>query len=898
MTALRRLVKRAMFAATLGVAGAISFAQLHALPVAAAGGSDPYRTAVSSSKPLAYYPLDERSGTTATDASGHGYNAAIGRDVRIGTPSLLPCCTATSMTFSGTARTAASTVDAPAGAAFRATTGLTMEGVFSFATQPVTYAVLFGYGDDRIYAPYEMYFSSTGQIVAQVRVAAGAKTIATSPLKPNTAYHVAATYDGTTFAIYLNGTRRASRAVSGSLVGYDATHGLVISDDGGLIDPRFDGSVQHVAVYGRPLAANEVASHYAASGIGATPTPTSTPIVAPTATPTAAPSPTPTVVPTAKPTAGPTSKPTVAPTATPTTGPTSTPTAVPSATPLPTPAGPALADPPQLVSSGGSLTFNVTAQVDSATGNPTFWYNGARVPPTLHLVPGDTLYVHFNNNLPVPPAGSGYTNTSSLHYHGLHVSPQAPADDSIDMLAAPGQMLNYTVAIPTTQPGGLYWYHTHAHGEAERQTLAGMSGALVIEGIAGSVPQVAGLPEHVLVVRDAPLPGHALPAANRKQVLAMQWAMQHGVAMHGVAMPGGTSRMQAMGGLRARTEVHGRSNAATRNPYVTQVPRFRLRPQATSTDQHCVVGSPEARATALTVNGQTQPAIAIAPGETQFWRVVNAGADTYLDLAIDNAQLTVVAIDGVPLSQGINTPQTLTVNDYVLPPSSRVEFTVTGPAAGTQAYLRTQCFDSGSSGVAMPAQILASLYPYGSLGATHRTSAGHSLHVSSNGVSRAPRTAVMNESALRASSRQTMAGMSMRGMPMRGTAYAGRRRLSARAIMSTPVALTRTISYSDQNTIDGYAYDPAAPPRYYAQVGTAQDWTIVNASTQVHTFHIHQIHFVLEAINGVIKRSSMSWTTSTYRRTARCGCGWTSPIRRSSAHFCSTATSSRTRIRA
>lgn len=233
-----------MLAATFGVADAISFAQLHALPVAAAGGSDPYRTAVLSSKPLAYYPLDERSGTTAIDASGHGHDAAIGRDVRKGTPGLLPCCTATSMTFSGTARTAASTVDAPASVAFRAITGLTMEGVFSFAIQPVTYAVLFGYGDDRIYAPYEMYFSSTGQIVAQVRVAAGAKTVATSPLKANTAYHVAATYDGTTLAIYLDGTRRASRAVSGALTGYDATHGLVISDDGGLIDPRFDGIVQ------------------------------------------------------------------------------------------------------------------------------------------------------------------------------------------------------------------------------------------------------------------------------------------------------------------------------------------------------------------------------------------------------------------------------------------------------------------------------------------------------------------------------------------------------------------------------------------------------------------------------------------------------------------------------
>ena len=91
--------------------------------------------------------------------------------------------------------------------------------------------------------------------------------------------------------------------------------------------------------------------------------------------------------------------------------------------------------------------------------------------------------------------------------------------------------------------------------------------------------------------------------------------------------------------------------------------------------------------------------------------MVNAGADTYLDVAVDNALLQIVALDGVPLSSGVNTPASLSVTHYVLPPGGRVEFIVTGPPAGSAA-LRTNCFDSGPSGNAMPAEVLAPLtYP-------------------------------------------------------------------------------------------------------------------------------------------------------------------------------------------
>jgi FtsP/CotA-like multicopper oxidase with cupredoxin domain len=480
--------------------------------------------------------------------------------------------------------------------------------------------------------------------------------------------------------------------------------------------------------------------------------------------------------------------------------------------PITPPASGALVDPPQLRSSGGSLTVNITAQQNASTGNPQFSYNGAAVLPTLRLLPGDTLNVTLTNSLATPPAGSGYTNDVNLHYHGLHVSPLAPSDDSIDMIAAPGQTLVYHVKIPTTHPTGLYWYHTHVHGETERDTLAGMSGALIVDGIVATAPQVANLPERVLLVRDAPLAGTALPAANRQQIAAMKWAMAHGVnsgALRGVRM-NGMSLHGTMGrGMAA--EFRGSTNASVRNPYVSVDRNYRrfVRPSAGG-DGQCG-STPQAAVKALTLNGQTQPSIGIRPGEQQFWRVVNAGADTYIDLQVDNTTMTVVALDGVPLGSGVNTPASMSVSHYVVPPGGRVEFIVTGPTAGTTAYLRTNCFDSGSAGQPMPGAILATINPNASLS---------------------------DQARLRHGQRFSPAAHTVRFR-------------SAARLRTLAVNNTRTIYYSDQNNINGVAYDPAAPPMFYVQSGTTEEWTIQNNSSQVHTFHIHQVHFVVEAINGV-----------------------------------------------
>jgi FtsP/CotA-like multicopper oxidase with cupredoxin domain len=485
----------------------------------------------------------------------------------------------------------------------------------------------------------------------------------------------------------------------------------------------------------------------------------------------------------------------------------------PTPLPIPTPSPPGISNPPELRSSNGKLMVTITAQANATTGYPQLVYNGSSTPPTLRLLPGDTLYVTLTNNLPQPPGNAGYTNYVNLHYHGLHVSPIAPGDDSIDMIAAPGQSLNYVISIPTNHPPGLYWYHTHVHGEVDRDTLAGMSGALVIDGIVNYSPQVANLPERILIVRNAPLAGGSLPDANRNQLLAMRWAMQRGLGMHGSSA--GIGRMTVRGIRRTATYLHGSTNAATRNPYVTVNPNYRRFIRANITgDGQCVAGSPQSPSYAftvngVTVNGVTPPSIAIRPGEQQFWRVVNAGADAYLSLAIDNVQMKIIALDGVPLGSGLNTPASMNAYNWVVPPGGRVEFIITGPPAG--AYMRSLCFDSGPTGAPMPAAMLATLNANAS-----PTDLLKLRHVQR----RAPTT------------------------QMRFLAH------SPASIRAHAVSNTRTVYYNDQYEINGTSYNPSGPPMYYVQSGTTEEWTIVNTSTQVHTFHIHQVHFLVEAING------------------------------------------------
>ncbi|MFC0458282.1 hypothetical protein ACFFGR_17275, partial [Arthrobacter liuii] len=107
-------------------------------------------------------------------------------------------------------------------------------------------------------------------------------------------------------------------------------------------------------------------------------------------------------------------------------------------------------------------------------------------------------------------------------------------------------------------------------------------------------------------------------------------------------------------------------------------------------------------ATTRLVNGQLKPVLSMHPGETQLWRLVNAGADIFYKLQLDGYQFTVIAEDGTAY------PQSAAAGELLLPPGKRFDVLVTAGPAGTTS-LRTLAYSNGPQGDSYPDTALMDL---------------------------------------------------------------------------------------------------------------------------------------------------------------------------------------------
>ena len=107
-----------------------------------------------------------------------------------------------------------------------------------------------------------------------------------------------------------------------------------------------------------------------------------------------------------------------------------------------------LVDAPELRAKERSLSVTLHAAI-TKNGKNSFYFNDQPVAPTLRLSPGDQLKITYVNDLPTTPQEScaiaPCMDMTNLHFHGLTVSPDAPQDDVLTMMAKPGQSLHYTV---------------------------------------------------------------------------------------------------------------------------------------------------------------------------------------------------------------------------------------------------------------------------------------------------------------------------------------------------------------------------------------------------------------------------------------------------------------------
>ncbi|HWY52881.1 MAG TPA: multicopper oxidase domain-containing protein, partial [Terriglobales bacterium] len=177
-------------------------------------------------------------------------------------------------------------------------------------------------------------------------------------------------------------------------------------------------------------------------------------------------------------------------------------------------------EPPQVQAK--NHVVSLTLHAVNENGRDAFAFDNGTVAPVIRASPGDVLRITYINDLPPRSLETCAVNPcmdmTNLHFHGLTVSPNAPQDDVLGMMAMPGQVLHYSVDIPRDHTPGLFWYHTHPHGESHRQVLDGMSGAIIVEGMERYVPEVRRLRERVMVVRGRSIVHDPNAAELKRQV--------------------------------------------------------------------------------------------------------------------------------------------------------------------------------------------------------------------------------------------------------------------------------------------------------------------------------------------------------------------------------------------
>jgi len=212
------------------------------------------------------------------------------------------------------------------------------------------------------------------------------------------------------------------------------------------------------------------------------------------------------------------------------------------------------------------------------------------------------------------------------------------------------------------------------------------------------------------------------------------------------------------------------------------------------------------------------PVINTVPGQKEFWRVLNASTNGFLTLQLftDHAlPVLVVSIDGIPLDP----PQSMTT--VTIPPAARAEFVTPELQANVRTQLQTAGFDTGSIGDPMKPWVLASVV------------------VSNTNAKKEP---PKMPPAVKQTRVERFAGIAGKKPNVQRTLYFSEINVGSNG----PGQFFITV----QGQIPK-VFDAMNPPAIVTKVGSIEDWTISNQTAEPHAFHIHQVHFLVLALDGV-----------------------------------------------
>jgi FtsP/CotA-like multicopper oxidase with cupredoxin domain len=503
---------------------------------------------------------------------------------------------------------------------------------------------------------------------------------------------------------------------------------------------------------------------------------------------------------------------------------------------------------------------NANCAIDSYGGEGT-----CQVKPVFPAAPGaDGTYFPIMANEAHTADG-----TSNLHVHGLFVPPTPCSDEVLSSALYPtnwvgpiaplykcqsaSNELSYTYKLPADHPAGLYWYHTHRHGQAEHQTQMGLIGAIVVEDEGDFWRNSIGVTDEVLLVGDQPAAGCQVgPGCD-------------------VVRHHGTLRQRDQEAARAvarQSLVQDAAGAVTLDPRIDQAD------QAGECAQGASGPAGGTELWTLTLNGAQVPEElngfppdrellhkTMHPGQRQIFRLANASANSWLapelvlsQNGVETVQpLEVFARDGVGITdaKGNRTFQNVDVSQtqLVIPPAGRIEFVVHAPPAGAKLYVQSSQVFPGCGGNLYTARRLLMITPGG---AAVNPGAPDGSDLLENTPSLAPYLATL--AARPSVSRTFVLAEYSRGFtyplthwpkqtpstadydPSQTDFYITEVQASDGSVSQKAVALTPFPGIHNNVT-------PQVVVHLHGQDSVTEDWLVENSTLEIHAFHMHQIHF-------------------------------------------------------
>lgn len=260
----------------IGVSGGLVTAPIFSSQSSVSLGAKNLSGQILADSPRVYYRMNETSGVSAYDSSGHNLTAsysttAVGSD-SFAYPATGPILVASEPDYSAfipdnTATTSTLAITIPdSGSYTEPTSAMTAEAV----VQPDTYGgsttngihyVMFA--GDTSTSPNGAWSMGINNGMPYARVSntgSTGVTVSSNTIVPaNRMTHLAFTYDGTTIKLYVNGGLSNSASASGTVHGY-TTDGIQIGTDnhGGK---HFGGYISNAAIYNTALTASQITTH-------------------------------------------------------------------------------------------------------------------------------------------------------------------------------------------------------------------------------------------------------------------------------------------------------------------------------------------------------------------------------------------------------------------------------------------------------------------------------------------------------------------------------------------------------------------------------------------------------------------------------------------------------------